>query len=104
MLLTVFLLLAGLSVLLGILFALGKGAGLIAGYNTAPASEKAKYDQKKLCKAMAKLMFALAICQLVSASHALFHTNALIWIGQGLFLITIVAGLIYMNTGNRFQK
>lgn len=29
----------------------GHGAGLIAGYNTAKAEEKAKYDEKKLCRA-----------------------------------------------------
>ena len=35
---------------LGILFALGKGAFLIAGYNTMSEKEKAKYDEKKLMK------------------------------------------------------
>ena len=35
MLLAVFLVIAALFVVLGIIFALGKGANLIAGYNTA---------------------------------------------------------------------
>lgn len=28
----------------------GKGAGLIAGYNTASEEEKSKYHEKKLCR------------------------------------------------------
>ena len=34
--------------LLGLLFARGKGAGLIAGYNTMSAREKEKYDKLKV--------------------------------------------------------
>lgn len=44
----------------GTVFSLGKGAFLIAGYNTAPKREKEKYDEKALCRFMGKLMFALA--------------------------------------------
>ena len=46
--------------LLGVLFSMGRGAVLIAGYNTASKAEKEKYDEKALCRFMGKLMFALA--------------------------------------------
>ena len=59
MLLAIHLVMTGSFVLLGVVFASGKGTGLIAGYNTATAEEKANYDKKKLCKAMSRLMFAL---------------------------------------------
>ena len=49
-----------LFLLLGLVFSQGKGAFLIAGYNTASQAEKAKYDEKALCRCMGKLMFALA--------------------------------------------
>ena len=52
MLLAIHLGMTGSFVLLGVVFAAGKGTGLIAGYNTATAEEKANYDKKKLCKAM----------------------------------------------------
>ena len=52
MLLAIHLVMTGSFVLLGVVFASGKGTGLIAGYNTATAEEKANYDKKKLCKAM----------------------------------------------------
>lgn len=58
--LIVHLVVAGIFLVLGTVFAFGKGAFLIAGYNTASAEEKAKYDEKKLCRAVSKLMFALA--------------------------------------------
>ena len=61
--LIVHLVVAGIFLVLGTVLAFGKGAFLIAGYNTASAEEKAQYDEKKLCRAVSKLMFALAACQ-----------------------------------------
>ncbi len=104
MFLILHLFITGLFVLLGVIFALGKGADLIAGYNTASAEEKEKYDVKKLCKTMSCFMFALAACWLVIAASEIFQTMVLLWIGLALFLIAVVTGLIYMNTGNRCKK
>lgn len=39
--------------ILSLIFFLGKGSWLIAGYNTASQKEKSKYDEKKLCNVMA---------------------------------------------------
>ena len=104
MLLAVFLVITGLFVVLGIIFASGKGANLIAGYNTATYEEKSKTDEKKLLKAMSVFMFILAGCFLVSAASEIFHVRSLIWIGQALFAVSLVTGLIYLNTGNKFRK
>ena len=104
MLLAVFLAIAALFVVLGIIFGSGKGANLIAGYNTASPEEKVKTDEKKLLKAMSVFMFVLAGCFLVSALSEVFHVKLLIWIGQALFVVALITGLIYLNTGNRFRK
>ena len=104
MLLAAFLFIAALFITLGIVFASGRGANLIAGYNTASREEKTHTDEKKLLKAMSVFMFVLAGCFLVSASSEIFHVKLLIWIGQALFVVAIIAGLIYLNTGNRFRK
>ena len=48
-------------VILGILLWCGKGAWLIAGYNTSSKAERAQYDEKALCRFVAKIMFAMAI-------------------------------------------
>ena len=91
-------------VLLGILFSLGKGTGLIAGYNTSSSYEKAKYDETALCRFMGRFMFVLAACWVLALLSAVLGKMALLWIGQALFLIIIIVGVIYANTGNRFKK
>lgn len=77
MLLVVHLIMIVVLILLGILFHFGKGADLIAGYNTLPAEKKAEYDVKKLCKYMSKLMFALAVCCMykIQCLQAIFLTG-----------------------------
>ena len=91
-------------VLMGILFARGKGMSLIAGYNTLSPREKEKYDKEKLCKAMSWMMFLLAGTWAVAAAGVYIRSNALCWAGIALFLAVIIGGVIYMNTGNRLKK
>ena len=99
-----FLIISTLFIVLGIVFASGKGADLIAGYNTASPEEKANTDEKKLLKAMSVLMFVLAGCFIISASSEIFNLKILIWTGQALFVAALIIGLIYMNSKNRFRK
>lgn len=102
--LVVNLVMIALFVLLGVLFARGKGLDLIAGYNTLSAREKEKYDKEKLCKAMSRMMFLLAGTWAVAAAGDVFHTKSLYWVGMTLFLAVVIGGVIYMNTGNRCKK
>lgn len=81
-------------IVFGIIFAFGKGAGLIAGLT----EEKAKYDEQKLCKAMSKIMFILAGCWLVIAASEIYKTITLLWIGLASAFVVAVSGIIYMNT------
>ena len=39
-------------IVIGIVLCCGKGANLIAGYNTASPEERATYDEKALCQAV----------------------------------------------------
>ena len=89
---------------LGVLFSKGKGAFLIAGYNTMPRAKKERYDQRALCRFMGKLMFAIAGAWVPVALGAVLDVGWLYGVGIAAFLIVIVAGLIYANTGHRFQK
>ncbi len=91
-------------VLLGIAFWNGKGAFLIAGYNTSSREEKEKTDEKKLCRFMGKFMFVLAAGWLIVASGEIFKSMALLWIGLGFFMVIMIAGIVYANTGNRFKR
>lgn len=104
MLLAIHLAVTALFLLLGALFSKGKGTWLIAGYNTASPVEKAKMDEKALCRSMGKLMFALAACWLVITASDVFQSMALLWVGLALFFAALIAGVVYANTGNRFKK
>ncbi len=95
---------AAVCLALGVLFSLGKGAFLIAGYNTASETEKRTIDEKKLCKLTGRLMFVLAGCMLFPICGVLFHVPALYGVGFVLFAAVAVGGVIFMNTGNRIKK
>ena len=103
------LLLANLVVMalfigLGILFSKGKGAFLIAGYNTMPREKKERYDKNALCRFMGKLMFALAACWVPVALGAVLDMDWLYGAGIAAYLLVIAAGVIHANTGGRFQR
>lgn len=93
-----------LFIILGIVFLSGKGAFLIAGFNTMPKSEQEKYDTVSMCKFMGKMMFLLALGPLFWFFSTYFNIGYLFIIGMVWFLAVITFLLIYMNTGNRFKK
>lgn len=57
----------GLFLVLTIIFLAGKGSFLIAGYNTAGKKEKARYDEKKLCRVMGGCMGVITAALAVTA-------------------------------------
>lgn len=90
-----------------LIMATGKANFLIAGYNTASKEEKEKYDGKALSKYMAKLCFVLGVIMLVvplSDVLGIGNFNAIFWGSNIIFIAVIIGSIIYMNTGNRFQK
>ena len=89
---------------LGLVFSAGKGTFLIAGYNTASKEEKDRYDEKALCRFVGRLMFVLAVCQGLMALGALWAGMWLFRTGCAAFLAAVLGGVIYANTGRRFQK
>ena len=91
-------------VLLGVAFSCGKGAFLIAGYNTSSPEEKAAYDEKALCRAMSRLMFAFAVCTGVIALSAVFDRIAFLWAGIVLYVVVSIGGVVYMNTSKKVKR
>ena len=89
---------------LGLAFSRGKGAFLVAGYNTASQEEKARYDKKALCRFMSRLMFTMAGCWTVVAAGTLLVRPRVYDLGIGLFLAVVFGGVIYAKTGRRFRK
>lgn len=105
--LVAFLIELGMALLfavLGIILWNGKGSWLIAGYNTSSKTEKSKYDEKALCRFVAKLMFFYTACFVLVAVSTWQEAMTLYYCLIALFLVGTVAAIIYANTGNRFKK
>lgn len=72
---------------------MGKGAFLIAGYNTSSKEERECYDERKLCRCVAIVLLIAEICMILQALHLI---NTIIFLA--IILPTTVIGLIYGNT------
>lgn len=81
----------------------GKGAGLIAGYNTMPDDKKARFDEKALCKFMGKVMYGVSFSILLLAVGDLLGSKSLVNIGSVLLFVIPVFAVTYSNTNNRFR-
>ena len=104
--------LALLFLLFSALVFCGKGAWLIAGYNTMSEQEKEQYDQKKLCSAMG--LFSLICCLMLCAMAVLGHAVDSGKLGESsillfsLFFIAVILGgsiilAIYINKYTKKQ-
>ena len=82
----------------------GKGASMIAGYNTMSVAEKEKYDEVALCKFMGKMMLGVVFAMLMMLYDAIFEVGWGFAVGTIFIVIVVIGGLVYMNTGNRFEK
>lgn len=104
----IYLVLLLLIILAGISWSKGKGAFLIAGYNTASKEEKQQFDEKKLCKYMAKLAFANAFFLIVILPiiYVSIHFS-LIWILYiyiGVYIAMNIYAAIHSTSLNKKIK
>ena len=91
-------------VVIGIIFATGKGSFLLIGYNCLPKERKEQLDKVLLCKFVSKLMFSVSFCVFLWFLDSFFPHNNLHYIGSLSLFVTIFLAFIYLNTGNRFKK
>lgn len=76
----------------------GRGSFLIAGYNTADKEEKAKYDEKRLCRVMGAGMAVITAILLLCTLYDFNLPRGLRWIMPiGIFGVVIFL-LIAVNT------
>ena len=93
-----------LMLVLALVFFSGRGASLIAGYNTLSAAQRASHDEKALCRFVGWLL--IAICASMGLVWAGIHFNIswVMLVGVALMIALPIAGAIYANTGGRFLK
>ena len=93
-----------LLLVMGILLINGKGACLLAGYNTMAKEKRAEYDEKALCRFAGWLMFAAIACVLLILAATHFGI-AWLAICAGVMTLGLCLGaVVYANTGGRFRK
>jgi hypothetical protein len=94
----------GIMVIIAIFLLNGKGAFLVAGYNTMSKDKKAKYDEKALCRFVGWLLIAISFSMLLFPAGIYFKITWLTYFGIAVILLGTIGAVIYANTGNRFQK
>jgi len=82
----------------------GKGASLLAGYNTMSESKKETYDEVALCKFMGKIMYGISFSLLLIAFSEISGYSFLFIVGFVLLVFFIIFAGVYTNTKNRFKK
>ena len=87
-----------LFLIMGVLFAKGKGQKLIAGYNTMSEREREKIDETKLLRIMRNGMFVFTGCEVLALIGTLTGVRPLIETGILLLIIAAVAMVILANT------
>jgi len=91
-------------VVMAIFLLKGKGAFLIAGYNTMNDEKRKTYDEKALCKAAGKLLLIITVLMLLFPLAMELEAMWLFWVAFILVFVVIFGFMIYANTGNRFRK
>lgn len=86
-----------LFLVLGIVFACGKGTFLIAGYNTLPEEKKARYDARTILRDMSRMMFSCVGCMAVGILGSIADAPWLAALGIVLTAPVIVFFLIRIN-------
>lgn len=86
-----------LFLVLGVVFACGKGTFLIAGYNTLPEEEKARYDARRILRDMSRMMFSCVGCMAVGILGSIVDASWLVVLGIVLTVPVIVFFLIRIN-------
>lgn len=91
-------------VCLAIIFLFGKGAFLIAGYNTLPKNKKDRFDEKKLLRFIGLITLIIGLLTPLVAIGGIYKLSWLIW----LYVIVVVGlsifAIVYSNTKDRFKK
>ena len=86
-----------LFLILGIVFLSGRGAFLIAGYNTMSKERKSQYNEKRLCRGMGFIMLGMSISILLLYLDHLFIIPVIRTLALILLFMIPTYGIIYLN-------
>ena len=89
---------------LGIVHCTGRGAILIAGYNTMSPDEKAGWNQKQLCAATGKLMFATSLYLLFIGLVIYLDVFWPLYVSIPIVFAAVIAWVVYINKSPKFKQ
>lgn len=92
------------GIIFGLVLCAGHGADLIAGYNSFPASERAKWDEKALCRATGIFLLLMVGCIEFTGVCAVLGEKTPMWGGMLLIIPLTVGYLLYVNKSKRFKR
>jgi O-antigen/teichoic acid export membrane protein len=78
---------------------------LVAGYNTAPAEEKQKYDERKMTRYVGNMLMMASAILLVSAIVFYWFDlpESAFFVSWAIFIIFLLGGLVFLNTNDRLK-
>ena len=82
----------------------GRGASLLAGYNTMSYDERARYDEKAMCRFAGRLLIGICFGMLLFPIGIHFEAMWMTLLGIAVIVLGSVGAVVYMNTGNRFKR
>jgi len=91
-------------VVLSVFMLRGRGGGFIAGFNTMDEKEKAKYDEKALCRFMGKIILPIGVLTPLLTVAGMSGQFWFTWVYFVAVMGLVIFALVYVNTGNRFRK
>ena len=92
----------GLLVAISIVLMTGRGAFLIAGYNTMSKAKKARYDTVALCKFAGKITLPAGLLLPFLLIESIRDWYA--WVYLVIITMLCIFAIVYANTGGRFRK
>ena len=96
--------LSAIVVAIAIIMLTGRGARLIAGYNTLSKDEKEKINETQLSKFMGKILLPIGLILNGITVGVICKIWWLSIIVMSVVVALIIIAAIYCNTGNRFKK
>jgi len=98
--------LPGMIVLIvGLIILTGKAGFLIAGYNTLSPGQQARRDIKKISRFLGWMLIVGALVLFIGVALTRWGgpSRTIIMSSNGLFLVILLCGIVYMNVSNRFR-
>ena len=81
----------------------GKGAFLIAGYNTMSKEEQSTFDEKALCRFVGGILIAITVGLLLFPLGIYLDLAWILYCGIAIILFGSFGAAIYTNTSKRFR-